>query len=179
MNVLRRSLSLVLAFVLVLSIMVVSASAATVSSVNWYEVFRSFPELYNGSTMSGYIKMLQRFLLVYPVTYSSIYNANSSYGGVDGGFGDRTLAAVKLFQRTVLGIGQDDGYVGPKTWGAIYSKLTLDPNYNIFKYNGIAAVSDLNCNVIRCVNDTAYSRVCLGSYNHQNTPFNSYFCYIY
>lgn len=177
MKSLRRVLSLALVLVLMLSIMAISASAATVSSVNWYTEFRSFPELYNGSTQSGYIKMLQRFLLVYPVTYSSIYNANSSYGGVDGGFGNKTQAAVELFQRTVLGAGQDDGYVGPNTWGAIYGKLTL--NSNIFKYNGTAATSNLNCNVIRCVNDTTNSRVCLDTYNHQNTPFYSYFRYIY
>lgn len=172
MKYVKRNLALALTVIMIVSVMAVPASAATISTINWDTQFSSFPQLYNGSTQNGYIKMLQRFLLLYPFTYSSIYNASSAYGGVDGGFGNKTEAAVKIFQRNALGAGEDDGYVGTKTWGAIRDMLT---GSSILRYDCSdgSPASGLTTAVIRCVQSG--SVVYLGTYNHENEAFASYF----
>lgn len=177
MKTTKRAISLVLAIMIVMTVVALPASAATISGINWSNQFQSFPELYNGSTQNGYIKMLQRFLLVYPVTYSSIYNASSSYGGVDGGFGNRTQAAVELFQTYTLGSGEADGYVGPKTWGAIRTRLYLSSDELL--YNGMngSPMGGISTKVIKCVQNG--SAVQLDTYNHLNNRFYSYFRTIY
>ena len=71
MKTTKRAISLMLAIMIAMTILAMPASAATISGINWTSEFQSFPQLYNGSTQNGYIKMLQRFLLVYPITYPS------------------------------------------------------------------------------------------------------------
>ncbi len=151
MTVMKRIGVMILAIMMLVSVMVVTASAVAVNEVDWYWHFTDkddgFPELYNGSPESGYIKMLQRFLFVCPSTHYTIYNANSPYHGIDGGFGNGTQAAVELFQKLVLGENEADGYVGPKTWGAIYSFLDLIEG--VFCYDG-TPTSGIQRWVIEC-----------------------------
>lgn len=75
--------------------------------------YSGYPVLQRGS-VGEYVKILQRLLL--------------SHGcnpyGIDGKFGPNTLSAVLKFQRgntDIHGVQlEDDGKVGPLTWGALY-----------------------------------------------------------
>lgn len=174
MTVMKRIGVMILAITMLVSVMAVTASAVTVSEVDWYWHFtdeeNGFPELYNGSSENGYIKMLQRFLYVCPGTHATIYNASSSYHGIDGGFGNGTQAAVELFQRLVLGESAVDGYVGTNTWGAIYSFLSLIGS--VFYYDGTPASGVGRC-VIEC--RQVKSTVRLYTYTCNETTWGSYF----
>lgn len=90
---------------------------------------------------NGYVQFIQRFLLLYPSTTSEI----KASGGVDGGFGAGTAAAVRTYQAN-NGLSSD-GIVGQGTWTSMgrnmgppnapqatyfnfYSGLVLHVTYN-------------------------------------------------
>ena len=172
MKALKRMLALVLVVIMVMSTLTIPASAASIGTMNWKGAIAGFPQLYNGSTQNGYIKMLQRFLLLYPYTYSTIVNG----GGVDGGFGNKTQAAVETFQKNELGANEADGYVGTKTWTAIASLLTRYGS--LLQYNQArgAVYSGLTTNVVLCAESGYY--VYMYTYNQSNVAFSTYFHYI-
>ena len=62
MKLTKRFLSIVFAVLMIMTVLAIPASAA---SSRWQNEFAKFPELYEGSTASGYIRMLQRFLYGY------------------------------------------------------------------------------------------------------------------
>lgn len=177
MGYLKRSISIALVIILMMSVTVIPASAVTIQDIDWYWHFTDkesgFPELYNGSGESGYIKLVQRFLFVCPNTHYTIYNANSSYQGIDGGFGNDTEAAVELFQKLVLGEDEADGYVGPQTWGAIYSFLDLIGN--VFYYDGTPPKDSISREIILCDEADDESYVELYTYRCNNKTWDTYF----
>lgn len=75
--------------------------------------YSKFPVLRKGSR-NDWVKVLQRMLL----------NKGCNPLGIDGKFGKNTLAAVLKFQRSNTDIYgrqlDDDGVVGPLTWGSLY-----------------------------------------------------------
>lgn len=125
----KRLLAIFLSVIMVASIMIIPASAATIPTVNWAGAIAGFPELYNGSTQSGHIKFLQRFLMMYnDTTRDEIINA----GGVDGGFGNGTTNAVIEFQSD-NNLSLVDGRPGPQTWSKITIYLTQS---GVYLYTG-------------------------------------------
>lgn len=129
----KRTLALALVLVMMMSVMVVPAFAA---SEPWQTRFSKFTHVNvdNYHNYPNYVKAAQRFFLCNPATADLIKNN----GGVDGFFGDATARAAKAFQ-SVKGLDVD-GRVGPQTWKAIAADLTLvtytSPNYYIFYKNG-------------------------------------------
>lgn len=121
----KRLLAIFLSVIMVASVMIIPASAATIATVNWAGAIAGFPELYNGSPQSGYIKFLQRFLMMYNDTTRD-YIINS--GGVDGGFGNGTADAVEVFQDDNE-LSLVDGRPGPQTWSRITIYLTQSGAY--------------------------------------------------
>ena len=117
----KRGLSLVLIVIMVVSMMAVPAFAA---SGVWTTRFRQFPSISTGTTRYGYVKALQTFLLHYSSETKALIKEG---GGVDGGYGQKTKSAVKVFQDEVFnGDGtQIDGATGPNTWEQVAVKLEV------------------------------------------------------
>ena len=62
-------------------------------------------------------------------------NAPCNPGNADGDFGPQTLAAVKCFQKwSGFPLNQQDGIVGPQTWGALQHTLTNVGSYMGWTY---------------------------------------------
>ena len=160
----KRLLAIFLSVIMVASIMIMPASAATISTVNWAGAIAGFPELYNGSSQGGYIKFLQRFLTEYnSVTRNYIID----HGGVDGGYGDWTTDAVKVFQaKTGLA---NDGITGGNTWTKITTFLTQNGAYLLSSSNTQYAGQ----NVVMFVQN--FSTVYLYTFNEYDSRISPYF----
>lgn len=105
----RRIIPLVVTIVMCLCMAVpVFAASATVP-----ETMRSFPKQETGNN-NGYVGVIQQALLYYNTT---TYNAITSTGGCDWGFGSGTYTAVMSFQDDEGLVV--DGVVGTNTWNAI------------------------------------------------------------
>lgn len=118
MKLTRKFLSMALAVLMIMSVLIIPAAAA---STLWQDEFATFRELYEGSTAAGYIRMLQRFLYGYNNQARSEIILD---GGVTGIFDVHTTEAVKIFQNNV-GL-DDDGRPGKQTWRKIASVLIDD-----------------------------------------------------
>lgn len=135
MNTLKRPIIIVLLLVILMSILAIPASAV---SNPYYTHIKEFKEIYNGSTLNAYIRAAQRFLLCYGGEARSDI---ISGGGVDGGYGYYTEAAVTAYQKEKwpYNTNEHDGRVGPKTWEKIAIDLEYSPggsNYEDLCVNG-------------------------------------------
>lgn len=121
MKTMKKTVMLVLVVVMLLSVMVLPASAV---GDPYYSHVSGFVELYNGSTANAYIRAAQAFLYHYPYTQTTIISGD----GIDGGYGNATQSAVKIYQekKWPYDSTQWDGRVGPKTWAKIAGDLYLD-----------------------------------------------------
>lgn len=126
-KVIKRVTLLVLALVICLCISIpVFAAGATVP-----ETMKSFPKQEKGNN-NGYVGAIQQALLTYNNT---TYNAITSTGGCDWGFGSGTYTAVMSFQSD-KGLVVD-GVVGTNTWNAIASMFHPETAQNrTYEYYG-------------------------------------------
>lgn len=117
MKIAKRMLTLALAVLMLMSIMTLPASAATADTAK--SRMRSFTQLgeYNYQDYTELTKGLQRFLIANYITTGDMEGS-----GMDGIWGNRTRAAVRTLQDSLLP-GTPDLIVGPNTWGAIASQL--------------------------------------------------------
>ena len=122
MKFLKRSTALVLALILLVSVLSVTAFAAL--EPEWLTEFRTFKMLSQGSPHTGYVYALQQFLWAYPSSKQYIVNA----GGIDGSFGGGTGNAVRAFQtdakRDWLPSMAVDGIAGGDTWASVAHYLS-------------------------------------------------------
>lgn len=118
MKIMKKSVVFVLVVIMLMSIMALPASAL---SDPYYSHISGFKTLYNGSTENAYIRALQAFLYHFPYTQTTIISG----GGIDGGYGNATESAVKIYQQKKWPNDQTqwDGRVGPKTWAKIAGDL--------------------------------------------------------
>lgn len=119
MKLAKRMLALAVAVMLVMAVLVVPASATLPPP--FYSHVCGFVELYNGSTANGYVRAIQAFLYHYPYTQTTIING----GGIDGGYGNATESAVKIYQQKKWPNtpSEWDGRVGTKTWTKVAGDL--------------------------------------------------------
>lgn len=114
----KRLLAVVLATILFL-LPVCSASATASSAdapqprVNLLAEWQSWPNIYSGRRIEGYIFVIQRFLSSYD------YTAHTYLGNVDGTWGPKTEKALKYYQGQ-KGLTQD-AQCGTNTWTAMYN----------------------------------------------------------
>ena len=147
MRTMKKLLSLLLAFVLVVSVS--STAFADAPYENYaYNGLSSFHMISYGSN-NGYVKTVQRFFTCYSqITRSSILNS----GGIDGVFGATTQQLVKNFQSDHnLAV---DGVVGINTWNEIWSYITIsletsDGKQGAFKSNSSVAAAYRNENILK------------------------------
>lgn len=130
MKLLKRTVVMALAIMMLMSILVLPASA--VLSTPYYSHVCAFHELYNGSPENAYIRAAQCFLYRFSTsTRNTIING----GGIDGGYGNATMNAVKEYQSKKWPYNRDewDGRVGTKTWTKIAGDLydTGDDGYHV------------------------------------------------
>ncbi len=113
-------------FVVLLILFLIGNCAVPASALEpgWVEEFATFRQISRGSSHTGYVKALQRFLYCYPSTKTTIKNG----GGVDGSFGTATETAVKTFQIAEWPHDEKqwDGVVGAKTWSRIGVRLSCE-----------------------------------------------------
>lgn len=123
MRLLKKTVVLALIVVMMMSILVLPASAASLSYYVRMQ-FSHFDTVYYNGQYSGYTVALQRFLQCYSQTYANILlNAEKNGNkGVDGWFGEYTYSALTKYQDSK---GLDpDGWAGPDTWGKIANGLS-------------------------------------------------------
>ena len=132
MKFLKRAICLMMVVAIMVSAVVFPVSATEEYSIfdKLSDEFSSFPVLRRNSGNAEYVKLLQRFLYVYPETHELIYNTDNTYHGIDGGFGWVTEEAVLVFQTAIFGQSGADGIVGPNTWRAIIAWLYPVPGEN-------------------------------------------------
>ncbi len=111
----KKKVIAILLCVAIMSLMIASASADTAISPYWSIAFEEQSK--NGYHEEFQTKVLQRVIY----EYLRYYDMGSNF--VDGVFGSNTRNKVKLFQQ-LEGV-QDDGIVGPVTWGRLQSKVGL------------------------------------------------------
>lgn len=159
MKTLKRTLSFAIALIMLMSVMGVTASAATNSD------FFHFP-LVTKSMGSGYMSAavaIQKFLLLYsPMSYNLV---NSS-GGTDGYFGEGSASAASYFQ-SQEGLSPD-GKVGSLTWMKICELLNFhigadsDASYYWLRNNSGAIIKSnrviLEADGYRSVNKDGYAK---------------------
>lgn len=163
MKLMKRVFAAALAVMMIMAVLIIPASAA--SSI-WEDEFAGFPELYEGSSASGYIKMLQRFLYGYS---NEAKEEIVDGGGIDGGFGAYTTEAVKHFQDDFTDL-QSDGRPGTYTWRKIASVL-LDREVNYLKVVNI----DTNAKIAVVYYALVGNATRLYTFNEYGTQFNSAF----
>lgn len=118
----KRTLSLLLAIVMIVVTMAVPASAALAS--RWVNEFKTFPQLSKatGDSKPGYTSFLQRFLMCHNSDLASKLGNNP----VDGDYGNKTYNAVYSYQ--VLKDISPDGVAGINTWTKVAGDLTVTAN---------------------------------------------------
>lgn len=145
----KRLFVLMLVLVLLVSTMALPAFAA--ANTTWQNAFADFPELYQGHSSKGYIKLLQRFLYCYSNDTKAALTKGGGVG-IDGGFGQKTEEAVKIFQNDFLYTSNPlvvDGRPGANTWRKIAQQLDASVSglfrvrnkddllyYNVMAYTG-------------------------------------------
>lgn len=137
MKRMKKLVCLLVVLIMTMSIVVLPASASENMTIEEKirTEFPTFPVLRLNSTHTEYVKLLQRFLYVCPATYEIIYNTDTTYHGIDGGFGDRTYNAVRIFQYAMFGESGTDGIVGEDTWAVIFMWLKHNLPNNVFVYD--------------------------------------------
>lgn len=128
MKLVKRTITLALTVVLLMSVLAISASADTLLDLEWRSYFATyFPPQRTNSYSTGYTGAIQRFLYCRPSTRTDI----TLGGGVDGVYGNYTASAVETFQgeynADFVADIDTDGKVGPQTWSAIASYLKSEP----------------------------------------------------
>lgn len=141
MKQVRKTMVLALVVIMVMSIMVLPASAASLSYYVKMQ-FNHFQTVYYNNQYSGYTVALQRFLQCYSPTYANILrNANKNGNqGVDGWFGEYTYSALTEYQGAK---GLDpDGWAGSDTWNKIANDLSEDTyaDYKILSVNNKSVI---------------------------------------
>lgn len=141
MKLLKRTVVLALAIMMLTSILVLPASA--VLTEPYYSHVCAFKEIYNGSSENAYIRAAQCFL--YHYSYDTRKEIDNS-GGIDGGYGNGTERAVVLYQTDKWPndyneehLKNRDGRVGKKTWTKIADDLYVGyvgAEYAELRYNG-------------------------------------------
>lgn len=141
MKTTKKVIALIVAIIMTMSLVVLPASAATVGDLSrkLTTEFPRFPVLRIDSPEKEYVRLLQRFLYVYPQTHETVYNTDDVYHGIDGGFGIVTDTALRTFQLNFFGANGVDGAAGPATWGAIYSCLRPSSTSAHYIYDGEAS----------------------------------------
>lgn len=135
MKMAKRLCALMVAFLMVVTVTVVPASAAT-------SVFYHFPlvtESMGNSYMAAAVAV-QKFLILYNGSYATRIIAS---GGTDGFFGSTSAAVTKLFQ---AGHGlTNDGKVGSNTWLKFESIMgkeeSIEPSFTLYYLNGNSVYS--------------------------------------
>lgn len=140
MKMAKKTMALALAVMIVMTIMVVPASAA---SATWVGRFKKFAKTSIDSYQTGYTKAVQSILLKYNDATEDLV-ANS--GGVDGLFGSNTKLAVEEFQDDTGIVDSDDtnyGKVNDATWGKMAEVLYVPSSGNptLFRMNGRTAIT--------------------------------------
>lgn len=117
MKLVKRTVALVLAVMMIMAILVVPASAAS----GYESRFRAFRQISVADVGAHpeYTKALQKFLCVFSTYYNTLIEGA---GGIDGIFGDTTGKVVGYYQ-AAKGLTKD-GICGPDTWEKIASDLT-------------------------------------------------------
>ena len=133
MKRIKRVFAVLLVMGIMVSMIVMPASAA---SVDWWDRFAVFPTLSqakNGGTKNEYVCALQRFLGSYSTDFSNVLD---EYGYPDGYFGNKTALAVEGYQqRKNLSV---DRIVGPNTWRTIaagfWDEIVFDQGVSFTKF---------------------------------------------
>ena len=154
MKTCKRMIALMLVVVM-MAMLAVPASAATIMTVNWQREISLFPARNRDTdtdAADGYVEMLQRFLRTYSHTSKAMIDA----GGVDGSFGPGTERVVIAFQ--VNNSLSADGRVGPMTWTKISTCLTQ----NSININCVNTANGLSPKVIQMNQNgsTVYMQPC-------------------
>lgn len=170
MKYLKKTLCLMMAVVMMMSIVAFPASASTTLDSRLLDDFPTFPELKVNSS-GGYVRLLQRFLYVCPATHEAIYNTSSTTHGIDGGFGTVTDGAVRTFQLSQFGASGVTGTVDDDTWEAIYRLLNPDHSNCRYFYDDDSV--GYNRWVMRYTNTNSYYK--LYTYNWNAVSFTDYF----
>lgn len=125
MKTIRRLNSLILATIMMLTVLVLPASAEV--GGRWTGKFKSFDYIARGST-GLYVSAMQRYLMSFDSTAKSLLAYKNSAGQtiyMDGDFGGGTEKAVVYVQEKLgCAPNMQDGKVGEDTWGRI--ELDLD-----------------------------------------------------
>ena len=112
-----------LAFVLFAIILVSTLAPAALAASTWTDEVKEFCLTQSGNYYTGNYYAIQRFL------YLRGNGTKAALGGdsddVDGVFGPKTTAAVKIYQSN-KGLSAD-GIVGPNTWKNLYYDTTEYP----------------------------------------------------
>lgn len=152
----KRFFALTLVLVSLVSTMALPAFAE--ANTTWQNAFADFPVLYQGHSSKGYIKLLQRFLYCYSDDTKAALTKGGGVG-VDGGFGQKTEEAVKIFQTDFLYTSDPldvDGRPGENTWRKIAQQLDDSMSglfrvrnkndflyYNVMAYTGATASTSM------------------------------------
>lgn len=137
MKLVRKTMALVLAVVMMVSIMALPASAASLSYYIKMQ-FDHFDTVFYNNQYSGYTVALQRFLQCYSTAYAIILKNAEKYNnqGVDGIFGEYTYSALTKYQG-IKGL-DPDGWAGSLTWKKVANDLSENSYaaYKILSVNG-------------------------------------------
>lgn len=149
MKTTRRMLTFALAIIMLVSVMTVTAAAASGNlDSEWRVEFRRFPTMSRNTYNSSYTRALQRFLSVYPGSDDYV----DKNGGIDGIYGNDTFNAVKVVQTEAknefITNMYIDGVTGGDTWASVAYYLDYDysgsnnvygymqyDGYNVMKYH--------------------------------------------
>lgn len=131
MKIAKRTVTLAMVAMMIVSVLSVPASAA---SSTWVNRFKKFAATSTSSYQTGYTKAIQSILMEYnDNTYGYIFNN----GGVDGIYGTNTKLAVQEFQdgETSIASGNDEyGKVKSTTWGKMAEVMTANDNSTPVKF---------------------------------------------
>lgn len=129
MKSIKKLMALVLTVMMIMTILIVPASAA---SSTWVARFQKFAPTNINSYQTGYTKAVQSILLGFPRSKDWIILG----GGIDGSFGSRTEQAVKAFQE--INNLVVDGRVGPATWGKMAERMQTSINEGDTVFTAVA-----------------------------------------
>uniref|UniRef100_UPI004027F19B peptidoglycan-binding domain-containing protein n=1 Tax=Faecousia sp. TaxID=2952921 RepID=UPI004027F19B len=109
----------ILATLMVMALMIVTlALPASAAGNSWGAEFSAFPTQSQNSYSIGYTKAIQTFLCC--CDSSEMLGLIMQGGGIDGIYGGKTAAAVKVLQKYSTNA---DGICGPVTWRIIGNDL--------------------------------------------------------